>query len=310
MAGPGHDHGHTTGHSHGHDHNHGAGASAGRLAGALAVTGSFLLVELLGAWWFDSLALLADAGHMFTDTAALAIALAAVRIGQRPADERRTFGYRRFEVLAAALNALLLFVVAGYILYEGASRLISPRPVHSWGMLGIAVAGLVSNLISMRILAGGRSDSLNIRGAYLEVWADMLGSLGVIVGAVLIMVTGWSWIDPVVAILLGVWVLPRTWHLLRDTLNILLQGVPRGVDLAEVRAHMQAVPGVRDVHDLHLWSIAGDDRSLTAHVTLESAADAELVRRSLCEMLDDRHGIAHTTIQTERNGCTQNEVHR
>ncbi len=247
-------------------HNHGAGASSKRLAIALGLTTVCLLAELVGAIVFKSLALLSDAAHMFTDSAALAIALAAVKIGQRAPDDQRTFGYCRFEILAAAFNAILLFVVAGYILIEGIKRYFDPQPVESVGMLAIASIGLTVNLIAMRILAGGKEDSLDIKGAYLEVWADMLGSLGVIGAAIAIYLTGWNWIDPIVAIAIGLWVLPRTWTLLRDTTHILLQGVPRGFDLKEVRGAIRGVTGMDDVHDLHLWSVAGGDASLTVHV--------------------------------------------
>ena len=180
------------GHNHGDEghgtpgHNHAAGANTRNLAIALSLTGSFLIAELVGAYWFNSLALLSDAAHMFTDAAALAIALVAVKIGQRSADAQRTYGYRRFEILAAAFNAVLLFVVAGYVLYEGVSRFFNPQPVESLGMLAVASLGLVINLIAMRVLAGGKETSLNMKGAYLEVWADMLGSLGVIAAAIAI----------------------------------------------------------------------------------------------------------------------------
>ncbi len=227
-----HNHG-PAGHA-GHDHT--AGASTARLGIALGLTSAFLIAELVGAYWFGSLALLSDAAHMFTDAAALAIALVAVRIGQKQADKQRTYGYRRFEILAAAFNAVLLFMVAGYVLYEGVARFFHPQPVESIGMLAVASAGLVINLIAMRVLAGGKEASLNMKGAYLEVWADMLGSLGVIAAAVAIWLTGKTWIDPVVAIAIGLWVLPRTWTLLRDTTHILLQGVPRSIDLDAVRA--------------------------------------------------------------------------
>jgi cobalt-zinc-cadmium efflux system protein len=292
-------------------HNHGAGASSSRLAMALGLTATFLVIELIGAWWYNSLALLSDAGHMFTDVAALAIALAAVKIGQRPADDRRTYGYRRFEVLAATFNAVLLFVVAGFVLIEGVRRFFEPTEVQSTGMLLVAVAGLVVNLIAMRLLSGGREDSLNVKGAYLEVWADMLGSIGVIGGALVIMATGWQWVDPLVAIAIGLWVLPRTWVLLRDTTHVLLQGVPRGVDLGAVRAALAAVPGVAGVHDLHLWSVAGDDRSLTVHLKLGEQADGEAVRIASTAMLGERFAIAHTTIQTEREPCPDDDsLHR
>ena len=281
----------------GHDHT--AGANSRSLTIALALTGTFLVAELVGAWLFNSLALLSDAAHMFTDAAALAIALAAIRIGRRPADNKRTYGYRRFEILAAAFNALLLFAVAAYVLYEGIQRFVTPQEVQSLGMLAVAAVGLVINLIAMRVLAGGKDESLNVKGAYLEVWADMLGSLGVIGAAVLIYFTGWSWVDPVVAIAIGLWVLPRTWILLRDTTNILLQGVPRGVDLAAVRTAIADTSGVAEVHDLHLWSIAGDDLSLTAHVVLADEAAADPIRLAVSEMLHAQFDISHATLQME-----------
>ena len=302
------DHEHGGGHA---GHNHGAGASTKRLAIALGLTTTFLIAELVGAFVFDSLALLSDAAHMFTDSAALAIALAAVKIGQRPPDDQRTFGYRRFEILAAAFNAILLFAVAGYVLVEGVGRFFEPRPVESVGMLIVATIGLVVNLISMRVLAGGKDDSLNVKGAYLEVWADMLGSIGVIGAAVAIYLTGYNWIDPIVAIGIGLWVLPRTWVLLRDTTHILLQGVPRGFDLKAIRAAMGEVAGVTGVHDLHLWSVAGDDASLTAHVAVADGGNAETIRRTLTEMLESRFTIHHATIQTETEPCGDEEsLHR
>jgi cobalt-zinc-cadmium efflux system protein len=288
-------------------HNHGAGASTKRLTIALGLTTVFLIAELIGAFVFDSLALLSDAAHMFTDSAALAIALAAVRIGQRPPDDQRTFGYRRFEILAAAFNAILLFAVAGYVMFEGIARFFDPRPVESIGMLIVATIGLVVNLISMRILAGGKDDSLNVKGAYLEVWADMLGSIGVIGAAILIYFTKLNWIDPIVAIAIGLWVLPRTWILLSDTTHILLQGVPRGFDLNEIRVAMGAVNGVTGVHDLHLWSVAGDDASLTAHVAVADGSKAEGTRRALTELLESKFAIHHATIQTETEPCGDEE---
>lgn len=297
----GHDHAEGGGSHAGH--NHTAGANAKSLTIALGLTGSFLIAELVGAWWFNSLALLSDAAHMFTDAAALAIALAAIRIGQRPADKQRTYGYRRFEILAAAFNAVLLFVVAGYVLYEGIARFFAPEPVQSVGMLIVASIGLVVNLIAMRVLAGGKDASLNVKGAYLEVWADMLGSLGVIAAAVAIYFTNWSWIDPIVAIGIGLWVLPRTWVLLRDTTHILLQGVPRGMDIDAIRAAIGAVPGVSGVHDLHVWSVAGDDASLTVHIGVTSGQDQTIVRKVVADMLEAQFKIHHTTLQTETEPC-------
>lgn len=305
------------GHSHGddasgggHSHDHTAGANARSLAIALALTGAFLFAELIGAWLFNSLALLSDAAHMFTDAAALGIALAAIRIGQRPADKKRTYGYRRFEILAAAFNALLLFAIAAYVLYEGIRRFLDPQPVGSIGMLVVAGFGLVVNLIAMRVLAGGRDESLNVKGAYLEVWADMLGSLGVIAAAAIIWATGWTWVDALVAIAIGLWVLPRTWILLRDTSNILLQGVPRGVDLDEVRAAIATVPGVASVHDLHLWSIAGHDASLTAHIVIDLTENEQDLRIRVADRLIEEFGIDHMTLQVESGEAScENAAH-
>ena len=290
-------------HSSGHAHDHTAGANARQLAIALALTGTFLVVEVIGGLVFNSLALLSDAAHMFTDAAALAIALLAIKIGQRPADEKRTFGYRRFEILAAAFNAVLLFVVAGYVLYEGIKRILDPEPVGSIGMLIVAAAGLVINLISMRILSSGKDRSLNVKGAYLEVWADMLGSLGVLVAAVVITVTDWRWVDPIVAIAIGLWVLPRTWILLRDTTHILLEGAPRGVALSDVRVAILATPGVASLHDLHVWVSGADQASCTVHVVLAEGADADAVRQAVGDMLEERFDLHHTTVQTELEPC-------
>ncbi len=271
---------------------------------AFGLTTTFLIVEVIGGVVAGSLALLSDAAHMFTDTAALAIALAAIRVAKRPADLKRTFGYYRFEILAAAFNAVLLFAVALYILYEAWERFQDPRPVQSTMMLAIAVAGLVINMISMRLLAGGKDASLNIKGAYLEVWSDMLGSLGVIVGAIIIMATGWTWVDAVIAVAIGLWVLPRTYVLLKDSLNILLEGVPAGIDIEKLRAAMRAVPGVTDIHDLHVWSLTSGRVSLTAHVVHEAARVPEELRRSLQHLMAASFGINHVTLQTEVTACS------
>lgn len=313
-----HDHGHATpaagsepgGHG-GHSHDHTKGASARRLTIALSLTSIFLVAEVVAGFVFNSLALLSDAAHMFTDVVALAIALAAIKIGQRPADDKRTYGYRRFEILAAAFNAVLLFLVAGYVLFEGVKRILDPEPVASVGMLIVAALGLVINLISMRILSGGRDKSLNVKGAYLEVWADMIGSVGVLLGAGIIWLTGWRWVDPIIAILIGLWVLPRTWTLLKDTTHVLLEGVPSGLSLGDVRAALEQVPGVAGVHDLHLWGLSAEEANLTAHASLTEAADHEAVRREAARMLAERFAIRHSTLQTERDPCEpEGHLHR
>ncbi|MEJ6781558.1 cation diffusion facilitator family transporter [Aminobacter sp. Piv2-1] len=279
-----------------------------RLWIALGLAGSFMVAEVVGGVLTGSLALISDAAHMLTDAMALAIALLAIRVGRRPADILRTYGYARFEILAAAFNALLLLGVAFYILYEAYKRLYEPAEIASLGMLAIAVVGLMVNLVAMRILTGHKDKSLNVKGAYLEVWADMLGSIGVIAGAGLIWLTGWEWVDSVVAVGIGFMVFPRTWVLLKECVNILLEGVPPGMSLAEVEQTIVAVPGVASVHDLHLWAITQSKASLSAHAVLAEGADAETVRRAIEAQLQQKFDLHHTTLQLERENCAPMET--
>ncbi|KSV81308.1 cation diffusion facilitator family transporter [Ensifer adhaerens] len=284
------------------DHHHADVTSTpvSRLWASLGLTGGFMLAEVVGGILTGSLALISDAMHMLTDTAALAIALVAIHVGRRPSDLLRTYGYARFEILAAAFNALLLLGVAFYILYEAWKRLSEPQEIQSGGMLVIAVIGLLVNLASMRLLTSHKDESLNVKGAYLEVWSDMLGSLAVIVGAVVIWLTGWQWVDSLLAVGIGFMVFPRTWVLLKECVNILLEGVPPGMRLADVHATIAAVPGVASVHDLHLWAITQSQPSLTAHAVLADGADAETVRRAIEEQLRATFDLHHTTLQMER----------
>ena len=293
-------HSHDAGEGHAHDHT--AGANSKMLTLALVLTATFLVAEVVGGIVYNSLALLSDAAHMMTDVAALAIALLAIKVGNRPADERRTFGYRRLEILAATFNAMLLFVVAIYVFVEAIGRFREPQQVESTGMMIIAVLGLIVNLISMRLLASGRDASFNVKGAYLEVWADMLGSVGVVAGALAIKFTGWTWVDPLVAVAIGVWVLPRTWILLRDTTNVLLEGVPSGMSLNEIRKAIKDVPGIVDVHDVHLWSTSNDQISFTSHISVKDGENQAVARRAVETMLSEKFGIVHSTIQVEAEG--------
>ncbi len=299
-----HDHGHA-GHA-GHDHT--AGANEKSLKTAFALTFGFLIVELAGGIIAQSLALLSDAAHMFTDTAALAIALLAIRISKRPADKKRTFGYHRFEILAATFNALLLLAVAVYILWEAWLRIKAPPEIQSNLMLGVAVIGLAVNLLSMKVLRSGQEQSLNVKGAYLEVWADMVGSIGVIVGAGLIKFTGWAWIDSAVAILIGLWVVPRTVTLLKSSINILLDGVPEDIDIDKVAATLRAIPGVRSFHDLHVWSVTSGKTTLTVHLIVEPSVDGERdVLPVVRERLAKDFGLRHITVQCESVPCRELE---
>jgi cobalt-zinc-cadmium efflux system protein len=289
---------------HGHDHGL-AEAPERALRWALLLTGSFMIAEAVGGWLTNSLALLSDAAHMLTDTAALVIALLAIRIGRRTADDRRTFGYARFEILAAAFNAMVLFVVAVYILWEAINRFKNPPEVQSTAMMVLAVVGLVVNVVCMRLLRSTSDVSLNAKGAYLEVWSDMLGSVGVLLAGAIIYWTGWNPIDPIIAVLIGLWVLPRAWTLLRDSLNILLEGVPGGVVLEEVEKEVLAARGVVAVHDLHVWAVTSGKAVLTAHVIRDATdelTDGQL-QAQLRERLVKRFAIGHTTIQVERDRC-------
>ncbi len=270
---------------------------------ALGLTVSFLIAEVIGAWISGSLALLSDAAHMVTDATALAIALAAIRLGRRPPDDRRTFGYRRIEILAAAVNALILIGVAIYILVEALERFRSPIPIQTNAMLAIGVIGLVVNLICMRLLAAGSGSSLNMRGAYLEVWSDMLGSIGVIGASLAIRWTGWMPIDPIIAVLIGLWVLPRTWSLLRESGNILMEGAPANAKVPAVRAALLAVAGVEGVHDLHIWSITSGRIALTAHLAVAGDAARDAIHSEARAMLQERFRIDHVTLQVEGQPC-------
>lgn len=286
-------------------HSHAAGESHERnLWWALGLTGGFLIAEIVGGILTGSLALISDALHMMTDASALAIALAAMRVGRRPPDRRRTFGYQRFEILAAAFNAVVLFLVAIYIVYEAYRRLESPAEIQTWGMVAVALVGLVVNLISMRLLRRGKDASLNVKGAYLEVWSDLLGSVGVIIGAAVIAFTGWRWFDSLIAVAIGFWVLPRTWILLKDSINILLEGVPSGIDVAAIHAAIGGLTGIREVHDLHVWAITSGNTSLSAHVVIgeDTQPDRDLVP-AIRAMLRERFGIRHSTIQCEYVPC-------
>lgn len=294
-----------------HDHSHAVvtDENSKKLTFALLLTSSFLVVEVVAGFITQSLALLSDAVHMFTDAAALAIALVAIKIGKLPADNKRTFGYQRFEILAALFNALMLFAVAIYILYEAYQRFSTPPEIQSMGMLIVASIGLVINLISMRILFSSSQDSLNVKGAYLEVLSDALGSVGVILGAVLIYFTGWMWVDTVIAVLIGFWVLPRTWVLLKQSLNILLEGVPEEIDIEKLRKDLLQLNGVESIHQLKVWAISSKNIHLTVHLYAPDADRTSLYKEAM-EMLSHQHGITEMVLQIEEEACLAEEGHR
>jgi cobalt-zinc-cadmium efflux system protein len=300
-------------HDHGHGHGHGAARAgarhAGRLRAAFLLLAVFMVVEFVAGIATSSLALLSDAGHMLTDVIGVGMALAAIRLADRGTERRhRTFGLYRLEILAALANAVLLFGVAGYVLVEAARRFGDPPEVHGLPLLVVAVLGLIANLVAFALLREGATESLNVEGAYLEVLADTVGSVGVIVGAVVMQVTGWHWIDPLVGVAIGLWILPRTWRLGGQAVRILVQAAPPGVDLDALHRELGELAGVVDVHDLHVWTLTSDMEVASAHLMVRQGVDQHGVLDAAREILAVRYGISHATFQVEpddHHGCAE-----
>ena len=299
-------------------HGHGSPSAGGRhrtrLLVVLGITSVVLVAELVGAWLSGSLALLADAGHMLTDVAGVGLAVLAVTLAARPATAGRTFGYYRLEILAAARNAVLLFGIALFILVEAWQRWQDPTEVEGGIMLVFASVGLAANLIGLLILRSGAKESLNVKGAYLEVLGDLLGSLAVIAAAVVITATGWLRADPLASVLVALMILPRTWVLLREAVDVLLESAPPGIDLEQVREHILETPGVVDAHDLHAWTITSGMPVLSVHVAVEEAALAAgtgPILGELARCLEEHFDVEHSTIQIEPAGMPHaHAVHR
>ncbi|MFV0259879.1 MAG: cation diffusion facilitator family transporter [Acidimicrobiales bacterium] len=303
----------------GHGHQHGAGlARSGarhrdRLLLAFVIIAGFFVVEAAAGVVSGSLALLSDAGHMLTDVIGLGMALIAIQLASRFASaapgisrgSRHTFGLYRLEILAAFVNALLLFGVAIWVLVEAVRRLAGGEEPHveSGLMLGVAVAGLVANLIAFWLLREGAGESLNVEAAYLEVLADTLGSVGVILAAILLRVFGWWWADPIIGAAIGLWILPRTWRLGGNAVRILLQSAPDHIDVAELESALRRIDGVVDVHDLHVWTLTSEMEAASAHLVTDPDADREAVLDRARTLLDDRYGIGHGTFQVEAAGA-------
>ncbi|MGC4804312.1 cation diffusion facilitator family transporter [Micromonospora sp. DT233] len=289
----------------GHDHHHGSAATAsdrhrGRLWAAFALLAALMLVEAVAAFGTGSLALLSDAGHMFTDVLGIGMALAAITATRRAgADPQRTFGLYRLEVLAALGNAVLLSGVAGYVLVEALRRFGDPPEVSTGPMLAVAVLGLLANVAAFALLRDGAKESLNLRGAYLEVLGDLLGSVGVIAAAALIWVTDWWWADPLVAVAIGVFILPRTWRLGRAAVRILVQAAPEHLQVTAVHDRLVAVPGVVEVHDLHVWTLTSGMEVASAHLMTASDAEVGAVLTEARTALREDFHIEHATLQVE-----------
>lgn len=304
----GHDHGHTHDHGHGHGHHHHrpqvGGGNERRLALVLALTAAFMVVEALAGWYTNSLALLSDAGHMLTDVGALGLALFAVWFSRRNSPTGLTFGYLRSEILAALINALALLGITAFIFFEAWQRVFAPPEVRSTQMLYVATLGLVVNVFSFWVLSRGGGHSLNERGAMLHILGDMLGSVGAMLAAVVMGATGWYLADPLVSAVIGLLILRSTWALLREAVNILMEGTPVHLSFEEVRDAMLEVPGVTEVKDLHMWSIASGFDALSAHVVVPEVAQSDAARGQLRELLRERFRIDHTTLEIQRPGDT------
>ena len=315
RMGHGHDHGHG-GHT---GHAHGADADGRRLTVALVLTALVLLSGALGAWLTGSLALLADLGHQVTDVAALLAAVVAARLGRRPPSARRTFGLGRSEVLAAAVNALALLAVTAWVAFEAVERLFAATPpaVPGAALLAFGAVGLVGNLVSLVVLSGGDRENLNVRGALLHVLGDAMGSLAVMAAAAVVLLTGWPYADVVASLAIVLILVPRTLALLRATAHVLLEGAPPGVDVEEVRAALIDVPGVREVHDLHVWVISDRVPAASAHLVVDDHATANCEGRAVdgsvldraAHALRDRFGLGHSTLQIETAEHADHEVH-
>ena len=276
-----------------------AGARRSRLVIVLGMYAVVFVAELVGGIATNSLALLADSGHVFTDFTGIALALGAIWLAAREPTDRRTFGYYRLEILAALLNAVLLFGIGAAVLYEAIQRMSHEADILTGPMLVIAAVGLIANLISAAVLREPSRESLNMRGAYLEVIADALGSAAVIVAGVVIALTGFRAADAIASVLIGILIVPRTWNLMREALNVLLEGTPKDLEIAHVRRHILETPGVAGVHDLHVWTITSGMNVIAAHVAVHDGADRDNVLHELSRCLSDDFDIAHSTFQIE-----------
>lgn len=305
-GGSGHHHG--SGHEHGEPgHSHSIPAvtegSERKVFWVMLLTGGFMLAEVVGGIVSGSLALLADAGHMLTDFAALALAWFAFRLGRRPADPQRSYGYHRFQVLAAYTNGISLFAIALWIVVEAVGRVFDPVEVMGPQMLVIATLGLLVNILAFWILSRGGNGNLNVRGAAVHVLGDLLGSVGAIAAALVILWTGWMPIDPILSVVVALLILRSAWRITKEAGHILLEGSPPGIDVASVGAALREVSGVLGVHHVHVWSLNTERPLLTLHAVVEDGADRDRVLRDVTRVLEERFGIGHATVQLEHGGC-------
>ncbi|WHX99959.1 cation diffusion facilitator family transporter [Neobacillus sp. DY30] len=301
-----HHHGHSHGHSHGHGHGHSHTSNKKALLSSFILIAAFMVVEVIGGILTNSLALLSDAGHMLSDAAALGLSFFAIKLGEKQVSQEKTYGYKRFEIIAAALNGITLIIISLYIFYEAFQRFFAPPEVQSTGMLMISITGLVVNIIAAWILmSGDKDDNLNVRSAFLHVLGDMLGSVGAIAAALLIMFFGWTIADPIASVIVAVLIIISGFRVTRDSFHILMEGAPTQIDIQQVKDALSKIPLVKEVHDLHIWTITSGYPVLSCHITiLDEGIHDEILARSQ-KILHDEFHIEHSTIQVEKEeiGC-------
>ncbi len=292
-----HDHDHDHSHGHGHGHDHGP-ASPRAIVKAIGITATFMIVEFVGGWWANSLALISDAAHMLTDVGALLLSLFAIWVSRRPVSSTMSFGWHRAEILGALASGLIIWALAGFIVYEAVQRLQNPPEVQGLTVLVIAAVGLAANLVSMRLLHSSKHENMNVRAAYLHMLADTLGSVGAVVAGGVLWLTGWRPIDPIITLLFAGLMLVSSWSLVKEALAVLMESTPSHLDPAKVHAELAGLTGVRECHDLHIWSVSSGRLALSVHLITEGKGSGDVLAAAN-SLLQEKYGIIHTTIQIE-----------
>jgi cobalt-zinc-cadmium efflux system protein len=294
-----HDHAH---HAHDHSHGHAHETSKRRLLVVLSITAIFMVVELIGGLLSNSLALIADSAHMLTDVGALGLSLFVLWFSRRPAGEAKTYGYLRLEILAALVNGVALVVISGMIFWQAYQRLLAPEEVEGGLMLVVAIAGLLVNVVAAKLLHSSAGHSLNVRGAYLHVLGDLVGSVGAVAAAIIILTTGFTIADPAISIFVGILILIASWKLVRESVDVLLEAVPAHIDVGAVRRAIDEIPGVDNVHDLHVWTVTSGFLAMSGHAVCHDPTQNQRILAEIHRCMRDTFGIQHVTVQLERPG--------
>mgnify|MGYP005830428125 CR=1 FL=1 len=307
----GHGHDHHDHDHHGHSHEYAREGNKKGLLIALIITTGIMLLEFFGGLITNSLALLSDSGHMLSDASSLALSLAAMWFAGRASSSEKTYGYYRFEILAALFNGITLFLIAGFIVHEAYERMFDPPTVSSGTMLLIAFIGLLANLLSAWALIkkGDVKDNVNLRSAYLHVLGDALGSVGAILAGAIMLIFDWYWADPIISVLVALLILKSAWGIISHTVHILMEGTPSGIEVQRVRNELENIPGVKNVHDLHIWTITSGMNLLSCHILIKDEEDDQVILQKAIHLIEEKFHIHHTTIQVERSSLTHGALH-